>query len=241
MTESADPVIESEGVPDARLERVLDAAGELLARFGYQRVTVDDVARAAGIGKGTVYLHFRTKEALFLTVLLRGHRAVTGDLADGMRADPAQVLPGRMMSTVYRRLAADPVTRRVYLGDPETFGRLAHEAAGTLTELSRRRELVLGEHIALLRRAGLLRTDVDAAAQRYLLGAVATGFYLLDPETAPGVPADPAVRAGLLEYALGSVLQAGGSTPDAALAEEVAAHYESLIEHIDEEWRRRLR
>ena len=67
MTESANPVIGSGG----RLDRVLDAAADLLVRWGYQRVTIDDVARHAGIGKGTVYLHFRTKEALFLTVLLR--------------------------------------------------------------------------------------------------------------------------------------------------------------------------
>jgi len=158
-----------------------------------------------------------------------------------MRADPMQVLPGRMMSTVYRRLAADPVTKRVYLGDPETFGRLAHEAAGTLDELSRRRDQVLGEHIALLRAAGLLRTDVDAAAQRYLLSAVATGFYLLDPQSTPDVPSDPAARAELLEYALDSVLQTGDGVPDAALATAVAAGYESLLEHIDEEWHRRLR
>jgi AcrR family transcriptional regulator len=56
-------------------KRVLDAAADLLVRWGYHRVTVEDVARHAGIGKGTVYLHFRTKEALFLTVLLRSqHR-----------------------------------------------------------------------------------------------------------------------------------------------------------------------
>jgi AcrR family transcriptional regulator len=78
MTESANWVIPSGEASDARLTRVLDAAAELLASWGYQRVTIDDVAKLAGIGKGSVYLHFRTKEALFLTVLLRGHRAVTG-------------------------------------------------------------------------------------------------------------------------------------------------------------------
>ena len=57
--------------PAARVERVLDSATELLVRWGYQRVTIEDVAKHAGIGKGTVYLHFRTKDALFLTVLLQ--------------------------------------------------------------------------------------------------------------------------------------------------------------------------
>src|SRR5437763_1237801 len=41
--------------------RILDAADRLLARYGYQKMTVDDLAREAGIGKGTVYLSFPGK------------------------------------------------------------------------------------------------------------------------------------------------------------------------------------
>jgi len=68
------------------MERVLDTAAELLVRWGYQRVTIDEVARHAGIGKGTVYLHFRTKDALFLTVLLRAHRQIVSAMADRIEA-----------------------------------------------------------------------------------------------------------------------------------------------------------
>ncbi|HEY3710665.1 MAG TPA: helix-turn-helix domain-containing protein, partial [Amycolatopsis sp.] len=54
-----------------RADRILDAASELLVRWGSRKVTIDDVARRAGIGKGTVYLHWRTKDALFETLLTR--------------------------------------------------------------------------------------------------------------------------------------------------------------------------
>jgi AcrR family transcriptional regulator len=50
---------------------VLDAAERLLMRFGYHRMTVDDLAREAGIGKGTVYLHFDSKEEVALAVVDR--------------------------------------------------------------------------------------------------------------------------------------------------------------------------
>jgi AcrR family transcriptional regulator len=40
-----------------RADRILDAAGDLLLRLGYRKVTIEDVAQRAGIGKGTVYLH----------------------------------------------------------------------------------------------------------------------------------------------------------------------------------------
>jgi AcrR family transcriptional regulator len=47
-------------------DRLLDAAERLLARYGYRKMTVDDLASEAGIGKGTVYLSFPSKEEVVL-------------------------------------------------------------------------------------------------------------------------------------------------------------------------------
>jgi AcrR family transcriptional regulator len=46
---------------------ILDAVDVLLAKFGYNKMTMDDVARQVGIGKGTIYLHFPGKEELILS------------------------------------------------------------------------------------------------------------------------------------------------------------------------------
>ena len=51
----------------AREDLILDAADRLLARYGYKKMTIDDLAREAGIGKGTVYLHFKSKEDVVLS------------------------------------------------------------------------------------------------------------------------------------------------------------------------------
>lgn len=48
-------------------EAILDATDVLLARFGYRKMTVEDIAREAGIGKGSVYLHFSSKEEVVLS------------------------------------------------------------------------------------------------------------------------------------------------------------------------------
>ncbi len=52
-----------EGVKDA----ILDATDRLLARYGYRKMTVEDIASEAGIGKGTIYLHFASKEEVVLS------------------------------------------------------------------------------------------------------------------------------------------------------------------------------
>lgn len=45
---------------------ILDAVDVLLARYSYRKLTMEDVARQVGIGKGTIYLHFPGKEELVL-------------------------------------------------------------------------------------------------------------------------------------------------------------------------------
>jgi AcrR family transcriptional regulator len=48
-------------------DAILDATDRLLARFGYRKMTVEDIAAEAGIGKGSVYLHFSSKEEVVLS------------------------------------------------------------------------------------------------------------------------------------------------------------------------------
>ena len=52
-----------------REERILRAASNLIAHYGYDKTTVSDIAREAGISKGAVYLHFASKEDLFEALL----------------------------------------------------------------------------------------------------------------------------------------------------------------------------
>src|SRR5829696_2141652 len=46
---------------------ILDATDRLLARCGYKKMTMDDLAQEVGIGKGTIYLHFPSKEEVVLS------------------------------------------------------------------------------------------------------------------------------------------------------------------------------
>ena len=48
--------------------RILDAAQSLFLRYGVKRTALDDVVREAGIAKGTLYLYFDSKDALFAGV-----------------------------------------------------------------------------------------------------------------------------------------------------------------------------
>ena len=48
-------------------DAILDATDRLLMRYGYKKMTIDDLAAEVGIGKGSVYLHFESKEEIALS------------------------------------------------------------------------------------------------------------------------------------------------------------------------------
>jgi AcrR family transcriptional regulator len=56
----------------ARVQRIIDAAAELFARRHYHEVRMDDIAAQAGVAKGTLYLHFKTKEDLYQALVIDG-------------------------------------------------------------------------------------------------------------------------------------------------------------------------
>ena len=53
--------------PKTTRDAILDATDRMLAQSGYKRMTIDDLAREVGIGKGSVYLHFKSKEDIALS------------------------------------------------------------------------------------------------------------------------------------------------------------------------------
>jgi AcrR family transcriptional regulator len=52
-------------------EKILDATESLMGRLGYQKMTMDDIAHEAGIGRRTIYLHFPSKEETALGTIDR--------------------------------------------------------------------------------------------------------------------------------------------------------------------------
>src|SRR5688572_15815891 len=48
-------------------DSILEATDRLLARYGYRKMTVEDIAVEAGIGKGTIYIHCSSKEEVVLS------------------------------------------------------------------------------------------------------------------------------------------------------------------------------
>ncbi len=54
------------------VDLIFNAAIEVFAESGFDQAKMDDIARAAGVAKGTIYYHFRSKEELFVGLMNEG-------------------------------------------------------------------------------------------------------------------------------------------------------------------------
>ena len=142
---------------DARRNRelILDAAEQVFAESGLV-VPIDDIARRAGVGVGTLYRHFPTKEALFEAIIV----ARIQRLATEARALAANEDPGGALFHFLARLGEEGTAKRDLVDALSGAGVNVMEAlSGAKKELERAGEMLL--HRA--QQAGVVRADVGLA------------------------------------------------------------------------------
>jgi AcrR family transcriptional regulator len=140
---------------DRNRERVLTAAAQALATEG-RAVTLERIARLAGLGAGTVYRHFPSKESLLEAVLTRRLDALVGRArrwAD--TAEPGPALLG-WLTDVIASISGQKDLCDGLQGD----GSWPHAA---LTASGRRFDQVLARLLREAQRTGAVRPDVSAA------------------------------------------------------------------------------
>jgi AcrR family transcriptional regulator len=88
LTEVSEPARKTrkEVLSEWRHQEVLEAARRIFARLGYTATNVEDIAKEAGMAKGTVYLYFKSKEDVFVAVLARDLECVTNETIKDMSA-----------------------------------------------------------------------------------------------------------------------------------------------------------
>src|SRR4051812_18242419 len=75
-------------------QEIVRAARRLFAHRGYARTNIEDIAEAAGVAKGTIYLYFPSKEAVFAEVLETDLETLTTETIETTSA--AATLEGRL-------------------------------------------------------------------------------------------------------------------------------------------------
>ncbi|MFG2002237.1 TetR/AcrR family transcriptional regulator [Spirillospora sp. NPDC048911] len=168
----------------ATRERLFAAAIELIAAQGFTATTVDQIADAAGVAKGTVYYNFGSKAALFTALLDYGIERLSATLREASR--------GRKPLAALEAVVGAELA---FIGEHESFARLLiaetwRSGGGDWRHAARLiREQAIGVIADVLRAAvtaGELREDLDigiaASAVFGMVFTVALDWRTLQPE-----------------------------------------------------------
>ena len=175
----------SRGDRQARADRILDTARELLLAWGYRRVTIDELARRAGVGKGTVYLHWRSREDVFHAVSAREAAAMADALVQAVRDDPAEVALHRYLRRLFVEAMNRPVLRALYTRDADTLDTFLASANHQHSEDSK-----LGvnrDYLGVLAAEAMLRSGLRLDDLDYTLPTIVFGFFAAEPFLPPSV------------------------------------------------------
>jgi AcrR family transcriptional regulator len=160
-------------------DAILDATDRLLARFGYRKMTVEDIANEAGIGKGTVYLHFSSKEDVVLSHVDR----IVDRLKDRLREI------ARSEATAAERLRLMLLARVLF-----RFDSIQHYTQSLNDLLAALRPGLLA------RRALYFKAEAEIFAEVLLIGRLTGEFSFADERVTAGALLQ--ATNGLLPYSL---------------------------------------
>ena len=159
-------------------ECILTEAAKCFSRLGFRKASVDEIARGAGVAKGTVYLAAESKHDLFYQVLHREIRAWVA--ATARLIDPRQkadVLLTRASEGGFVYLEKHTLARDLLFG--ETIAEMPSDWAQRFTQL---RDLGKGNVVEILQlgvRQGVFRKETDVEACASVLMDLQAANYLL--------------------------------------------------------------
>jgi AcrR family transcriptional regulator len=186
--------------------RILEAAARLTTRYGFDKTTVDEIAREAGVSKGAIYLVWPGKEELFDALIEFEMKKLILDLRSRILSDER----GDSVSALYRHtllaIQKSPLISALYTRDGKILGDFVHRQD---PDRYTKRLLMSKESVAAMQSAGLLREDLSAEVITYLFSIMALGFLsisgVIPVENAP--PMDSTVEA------IAAMVESGLSKP----------------------------
>ena len=160
-----------------REQRILDAASPLIVRQGYDKITMSDVAEAAGISRGIVYLHFDSKEKLFEALLIREIQHYAQAWQEYFETDPRSGTIGGIFRGILHAINSRPLMAAIARRDKRVLGSYLRKPDGFLSSLES--SSIGADLIKALQEAETVRKDIDATVAAHILDMLSYGQLTL--------------------------------------------------------------
>ena len=154
-----------------RSSEILDAARKVFAKKGFNQATMEEIAEAAGVAKGTVYLYFSSKRAIYLAALRQGIEALHRRTGERLAA----------AASTAEKLRAFIETRIEYFDENRDFFKIYYSELANIFTFPNRLDadlnLLYGKQARIL--ASVLKEGIERGEVRRL-SAGPTAFAIYD-------------------------------------------------------------
>ena len=174
---------------------VLDGAGRAIEKHGSRRATMADIANLAGVAKGTLYNHFRTKDAVYAAALDTGLHSLAEECATVAREDLAEAF-----ALAAERLSTSAPLRRIATDEPAVLAALTAVSASGEWDIAR--DMVRATLAAAGRTTAEPAVDVVLRWLVSFVGNTARGIETQARLVAAALPAAPVPDAAVPDAAV---------------------------------------
>ena len=157
---------------DEREKLILDTAERLILHYGYDKTTMNDIAKEAGISKGAIYLHYSSKEAMFEAVILRDLNLYSDDALRWIEEDEDSWSFIKAYEYGIMALAKRKIMMALARSDERIFGSFLKRTQLDMMALKRGPN---NDLIKKMQEVGAFRTDLDVNMIGFLMQAIGWG------------------------------------------------------------------
>jgi AcrR family transcriptional regulator len=194
-------------------DQILEGARKVFLAQGFDGASMGEIAKAAGVSKGTLYVYFDSKESLFeaLTKAERGGLAEALFRLDEDDPDTREVLRGLGISYLEMMVRPDHVSSvRMVIGATDKFPRLGQTFYESGPEVGRKR---LSAYLDRQVEAGRLAIEDTSVAAEHFLALCASRILKRLLFGAASAPTSPAEIMGTVDAAIRVFFAAYGRKP----------------------------
>lgn len=205
-----------------RRDRILDAAAELFTHYGFDKSTVSEIARTAGVSKGAIYLHFESKDQLLEALIIREMKVYAEEWLARLAVDPeGGTIAGLYKNSLYA-LSSSRFMTAIFKQDGRILGSYLRKPDNFFRSQPQNARY---QFVQRMQEAGAVRQDIDASVIAHIMNMLAYGLVamdeIMDREEMP--PAEDVIEgiAAIMDRALAP---AGGGDPEVgkAIVQEIA-------------------
>ena len=164
---------------DEREQRILDAAVNLLVHYGFDKTAVSDIAREAGISKGAIYLHFKSKDELLEALIIRETERYAEKWLELINEDPKGGTIGGMYKNMLYALNSNDFMAATFRKDGRILGNYLRKP-GNFFQVTDAKQNSRFDFVRMMQEAGAIRQDIDAETIAHIMNILGYGLIAIN-------------------------------------------------------------